>query len=126
MACFLESIALASAVGVYKKSVAKKEQSLHSSQSSHKIPWSRKLGWYMYLLLGGAFLLAFEHIWHGEIVPYPPFLSAMETKDGFITMLEEIAIVGTLQVVLITCVWGIMIFVAEKLAKNGSPLVRID
>lgn len=129
MACFIESIAVAGAVGIYRKRVASKEAREKSAGNASvarkaRIPLSKKLGWYMQLLLGGSFLLAFEHAWHGEIVPYPPFLSALEVSGGFYTMLEEIALVGTLQVALITAVWGAMVFIAERLAAQDSELVR--
>ena len=37
-----------------------------------KTPFSRKLKWLCYMLFGGPALPAFEHIWHGEVVPWFP------------------------------------------------------
>jgi hypothetical protein len=39
-------------------------------------------------------LLAFEHLWHGEIVPWPPFLTAMNNPADIAPMLHEIATIG--------------------------------
>ncbi len=45
-----------------------------------KIALSRKLMWLANLLWGGALLLAYEHVWHGEVVPWFPFLTAASDR----------------------------------------------
>ena len=82
MACFIVSAAEAVAVTAVEKSAKKKEENeMNSSESlmaeKVTIPLSGKLKWLTYMLWGGSVLLAFEHIWHGEIVPWFPFLTAM-------------------------------------------------
>lgn len=85
------------------------------------IPWSRKLGWLTKMLWGGALLLCIEHIWHGEVVPWPPFLTAMSTPGDVGPMLHEIATFGTTMAVFVTAVWFVMVMVADhKYAKTIS------
>ena len=75
MACFLVSAAEAVVVKAVEKKVEKKEEAAEaSSEREVRIPWSRKLKWLSHMLWGGVILLAFEHVWHGEVVPYFPFL----------------------------------------------------
>jgi hypothetical protein len=47
------------------------------------------------LLWGGVILLALEHVWHHEVVPWPPFLTAMANPADIPVMLHEMATVGT-------------------------------
>ena len=73
MACFLVSAAEAVVVTAIEKAEEKKELKMAETETEITeevtIPWSRKLKWLTYMLWGGAVLLAFEHIWHGEVVP---------------------------------------------------------
>ncbi|MGN1393382.1 MAG: hypothetical protein ACI4V7_04930 [Succinivibrionaceae bacterium] len=63
-------------------------------------------------LLGGAFLLAIEHIWHGEIILSYPFLTAMKSPEETEVMLQEMSTVGVIMAVFVTCVWGISILIS--------------
>ena len=94
MACFLVSAAEAVGVTVAKKVEDKKNEKhperVAELESSGRIPFSRKLGWLMKMLWGGAFLLLIEHVWHGEVVPWFPFLTAMKNKEDTKEMLKEI------------------------------------
>ena len=54
-----------------------------------KIPFSRKLKWLKNMLWGGAALLAYEHVWHGEVVPWFPFLTAAANPEDTAVMLRE-------------------------------------
>ncbi|MBP5156805.1 MAG: hypothetical protein ILP18_02905 [Treponema sp.] len=86
--------------------------------SDGKISFSVKLGWLNKMLWGGSALLAFEHVWHGEVVPFFPFLTAV--KDGEVSgMLREMATAGVGMAVLVTAVWGIMVAVSSALEKAG-------
>lgn len=78
-------------------------------EDSHKLPFSKKLSWLRNLLWGGTVLLAFEHFWHGEVVPYFPFLTAASNPQDAAEMLHEMATVGVTMTVAVTAVWGIMI-----------------
>jgi len=76
------------------------------------------------MLWGGTALLALEHVWHGEVVPWPPFLTAMENPADIGPMLHEIATVGVAMAITVTAVWGIMVLVAELKAKPAMPKVK--
>lgn len=87
-----------------------------------------KRKWLTNLLWGGSALLAFEHVWHGEIVPWFPFLTAAYSAEETAAMLREMATAGVAMAVLVTIVWiGMVLFSlhAEKTeaAKNcGASL----
>ena len=90
-----------------------------------KITWSRRLSWLMALLWGGVLLLAFEHFWHGEIVPFPPFLSAMASPEDTAEMLHEMSTVGVSMAVTVTAVWGVICAAAQlKLRSVKASLAK--
>jgi hypothetical protein len=132
MACFVAPVVEAVVVTIVKKSVEKKERQAALSapgrveaaaaemDGQSAIPFSRKLGWLTKLLWGGSFLLAIEHIWHGEVVPWPPFLTAMHNPADIAPMLLEIATVGVAMAVLITAVWGVMVLVLNRIEKRAK------
>jgi len=68
-----------------------------------------KLGILNALLWGGVILLAFEHVWHGEVVPWPPFLTAMANPADIPIMLHEMATIGTAMSAVVVCTWATMI-----------------
>ena len=115
MACFLVPTAEAIIAGVSKKSVKK-----HEKKESGKIPFSTKLGWLVKMSAFGAILLAFEHVWHGEVVPFFPFLTnAVDPKDRA-EMFHEMATTGVLMAVLITVVWVGMLVAAHFIEKSAK------
>mgnify|MGYP007069974341 CR=1 FL=1 len=69
---------------------ARLDGTLTESAAEAKIPFSRKLKWLSAMLWGGVILLAFEHLWHGEIAPFFPFLTAMSDAASTAEMLKEI------------------------------------
>ena len=76
-----------------------------------KNPFVAKLGWLGKLMFGGSFLLAIEHVYHGEIIFTPPFLTAV--KDGDTAgMLHEMATRGVAMAVLLLAVWVGMVVVS--------------
>ena len=122
MACFLVSAAEAVVVKVAEKAqenVEKKTEETASETRVH-VPFSRKLKWLSYMLWGGVILLAFEHIWHGEVQPFFPFLTAMESPASTAEMLREMATVGVAMALLITAVWGVICLVTSVLEKKAS------
>lgn len=135
MACFLVPMAEAIIVSVAKNIVEKKERNALFKESTSKeikissqikvhntlqteLDWTRKLSWLNNLLWGGVLLLALEHLWHGEIILWPPFLTAMRNPNDIIPMLHEMASVGTPMAISVTIAWGIMVFVAEYKIKH--------
>lgn len=141
MACFLAPAAEAVVTTVLQKKLDQKEkeaehgsvehientQSIQeSTKPKHKISWSRKLKWLNTMLWGGSTLLCVEHIWHGEVVPWPPFLTAMQTPSEIVPMLKEIALYGTTMAVVITGVWFGMTLIAERLAGKLDTEERAE
>lgn len=131
MACFLVPAAeavVATAVEKHEENVeATKEDSKENTDEFEiKVPLSKKLKWLKNLLWGGAILLAFEHIWHGEVVPWFPFLTAMENPEDASEMFHEMGTVGVCMAVLITVVWFVMCKVADSIAKRNSAAIKAD
>lgn len=122
MACLLvpaaEAIVAAVGAKVLKTQELKAPQMGHADAQTAHIPFSRKLRWLSFLQFGGALLLAFEHVWHGEIVPWFPFLTAMSDSVSAAQMLREMATVGVGMAVLTTAVWGAMLAVVHVFEKK--------
>ena len=97
------------------------EQRIKKTEKKHNdhIPFSTKLGWLTRLLGGGALLLAFEHVWHGELVPWFPFLTAASDPADTAEMLHEMATAGTAMLVLCIAVWGVMLAVCHHHEKQA-------
>ena len=131
MACFLVSTAEAIVVTIAAKAVKNKEMSAESvklaknakieTSQEKKLPWSKKLMILAYLLWGGAFLLCYEHIWHGEVVPWFPFLTAMNDPGDTAEMLSEMGSIGVTMAVIVTVTWAIMMFVADRIMARPDP-----
>ena len=128
MACFLVTVAEAVVTTIVTQVVKSKEtqtpketseNNALQSAAENKIPFSRKLGWLNKLLWGGSFLLAFEHVWHGEVVPWFPFLTAAENAADAAEMLHEMATAGVAMAVLVTLVWDGMVLVSNVLEKKS-------
>ena len=129
MACFLVSTASAALVTAASKIIEKKEKSPRevevsfdgsTVETARKIPFSKKLRWLSNLQWGGSALLAFEHLWHGEIVPWFPFLTAMSAPADKAEMLHEMATVGVAMAVLTTVVWLGMLAVSAAIEKRAQ------
>lgn len=129
MACFLAPAVEAVVVTIIKKKVEKEESLQFASKPKGVISdgqceagflWSHKLNWLENLLWGGIFLLAIEHIWHGEVVPWPPFLTAMNNPENIVPMLYEIATVGVLMAVSVTAIWGIMVLTSDYISRKAA------
>ena len=124
MACFLVSAAEAAVVKVVEKAEEKKELAAAAggevTEASHRIPLSRKLRWLSNMLWGGVVLLLFEHVWHGEVVPFFPFLTAMADASDTANMRREMATVGVGMAAVITAVWAVMCVACDAIARRGS------
>ena len=125
MACFLVSAAEAVVVTAVEKVIEKKEMADTatenvSSEQEIKIPLIRKLKWLSNMLWGGVVLLMFEHIWHGEVVPWFPFLTAMSDPSEAAVMFNEMATVGVCMALLISAVWFIMCKAADSIVSRKA------
>ena len=125
MACFLVSVAEAVVATVAVKVLEKKESQIQvrpeggALETTDKVPFSKKLKWLRNLLWGGSLLLAFEHVWHGEVVPWFPFLTAASDPADFAEMLHEMATVGVTMALLVTAVWLVMLGVCAVYEKRA-------
>ncbi len=133
MACFTVPAVEAVVATIVRKSVESKEKkyavpaealSGDAAQTAQKIPFSRKLRWLTSLLWGGSVLLAFEHIWHGEITAWFPFLTAAADPEDLAEMLHEMATVGVTMALLVTAVWGCMVAVSALLEKRAEKAAK--
>ncbi len=129
MACFLVPAAEAVFTTIAAKAMKSKERKMEVEKAPAKsaapedegrIPFSKKLGWLNNMLWGGSALLAFEHIWHGEIVPWFPFLTAASGPAGLAGVLQEMSTVGVAMSVLVTAVWAGIAAASSALAKRGQ------
>lgn len=128
MACFTVPAAEAVVTTIAGKIIKAKEKkeglsgavnTKPESGDSEKISWSTKIGWLNKMLWGGSALLAFEHVCHGEVVPFFPFLTAV--KDGEASeMLHEMATAGVCMALLVTAAWGIMVGVVSMFEKKSK------
>ena len=128
MACFLVSTAEAIIITAAAKAAKNKEMSAESvkleknaaveTKQEKKLPWSKKLSILASLLWGGAFLLCYEHIWHGEVVPWFPFLTAMNDPGDTAEMLHEMSTIGVTMAVIVTVTWAIMMFATDKIMER--------
>lgn len=122
MACFIVPAAEAVVTTVAAK-IVKKNENKDGTSDSTQIRFSDKLGWLNKMLWGGSGLLAFEHLWHGEIQPFFPFLTAASDAASASAMLNEMATRGTAMAALVTVAWaGLAAFssIAKKRPKQES------
>ena len=128
MACFLVPTAEAIVTTIAAMSVKAKEKIAGARTVDtgngdfvieEKIPFSRKLKWLSNMLWGGSVLLAFEHVWHGEVVPWFPFLTAADNPQDLSAMLHEMSTVGVSMAVLVSAVWVGMLAVPSAIGKRA-------
>ena len=118
MACFLVPATEAIVTTIVAKAVKSHEskaedQTKVKALSEDKLPLSKKITRLSGFLWGGSGLLAFEHLWHGEISPFFPFLTAANA-----VAFHEMATVGTSMAVLVTAVWAVLTVVSDKILKR--------
>lgn len=116
MACFIVPTAEAIVTTIAQKVIAKREKPVQEGE----LRTSEKLGLLNKLLWGGSALLAFEHVWHGELSPVFPFLTGEN-------VLGEMATNGVAMALLVTAVWGGMLAAIkhmrhEKHAPAALPM----
>ncbi|MCR5848483.1 MAG: hypothetical protein K6G75_10255 [Lachnospiraceae bacterium] len=126
MACFLvpgtEAIVttiIEKAVKAKEKKQIEKSENESSDLQKHGIGFSTKLGWLNKMLWGGSALLAFEHIWHGEVIPTFPFLTAVKEGET-LGMLKEMGTAGVGMAIIVTTVWVGMVIVSNALEKRTA------
>ena len=114
MACFVVPVGEAVVTTVIQKVVERKEKKYGVKKAKERVlSWSQRLRILNGLLWGGSMLLAFEHIWHGEVVLWPPFLTAMRNPAEVGPMLHEMATIGSGMAIFVTFVWAVAMMVVE-------------
>ena len=116
MACFLVPLADGIVVSALDKIVFCSKKSADGVISESK----KNIAVLKNMLYGGSFLLAIEHIYHGEVSLIPPFLTAVKTPEEIPIMLKEMATVGVGMAALVTAVWGIGCAVKHFVKKTKS------
>lgn len=133
MACFVVPAAEAIVVTAVYLAAKKREQKIEAPKLADEnkfeaerpvITWSKRLSWLLGLLWGGVLLLAFEHFWHGEVVPFPPFLSAMATPEDKAEMLHEMSTVGVGMALSVTAAWGAICAVVQVKVNKLRKKIR--
>lgn len=126
MGCFVAPVteavivtAAALVVRAKEKKTMDKSQALAKEEKKEYV--STRLFRLVKLLFGGSVLLIFEHIWHGEVVPYFPFFTAVnEGEEAVVEMWQEIATAGVSMAVLCTAVWGVAEILRYVFAKKDE------
>lgn len=114
MACFIVPAAEAAITTIIKKKTDK--------NGNHTNPFIKRMKWLNNMLWGGSALLAFEHVWHGEITPFFPFLTnAVNPAE----MLGEMATVGVGMAVTVTAVWACLAAAASSVEKRGASNIAV-
>ena len=116
MACFTVPLAEAVVISAVEK-FALRHADDKGAVSSRISAIKEKLSWLKKMLYGGSFLLAIEHLYHGEISLLPPFITGGEG------VLQEMATVGVGMAVLTTAVWGIMVLCSSIAKKRNKECV---
>jgi len=111
MACFLVPAAIGVVTTVFRKEIPEK----------YHIKWLNTMIW------GSVLALLVEHIWHGEIEPWFPFLTAMSNPGDTAAMLYEMGTIGVGMAVAVIAVWAAMVFVYNRFidvqSNTGSASV---
>jgi len=117
VACFIVPLTLGIIVAVLKRALVRISEKL-------------KLDILEALLLGGALVLAAEHAWHGELVLWPPFLTAMSSPEEWSIAVHEITTAGVAMTLAVASVWGAVVLATrmpvklEVKTKTLKPVVH--
>jgi hypothetical protein len=104
MACFLVTAAAACFTTAFSK----------------KIPEKYHIKWFNIMAWGSVLALLVEHMWHGEVVPWFPFLTAMENPDDTATMLTEMAQIGIPMLICVVAAWAVMVFLYNRYVEPSA------
>ncbi|MDE6665522.1 MAG: hypothetical protein K2K14_04950 [Ruminococcus sp.] len=125
MACFVVPVAEAIVTSVATRILESKENKSEKITPDN-VRFSRKLKWLSKLLWGGSLLLAFEHVWHGEIKPFFPFLTAAESPESFTAMLNEVSTIGVGMALTVTTAWIGMLIISGITEKQQKKISEVE
>lgn len=117
MACFLVPTTEAIVTTVIKHSADK---------AGAQNPFLRRMNWLNGMLWGGSALLAFEHVWHGEVTPWFPFLTNAANPEDAAEMLHEMGTSGVAMAILVTAVWVGMVLISTAIEKKKASAVAAE
>ena len=123
MACFIVPGAEAIVTTIATKIVEKHENKKASADVDTEVvkeKVSTKLKRLNHLLYGGTALLAFEHLWHGEIQPFFPFLTAAESAEEMSEVLHEMSTVGVGMAIVVTAAWAVLTAILSVVDKKKA------
>lgn len=133
MACFTVSAVGAIGVAVARHIVKHHEKKLELEHKEAPVEkfgsdtkWSSKLGYLELMLFSGSFLLAGEHIIHGEVAPYPPFLTAMQSAEDTIEMWQEIGTVGVGMFAILVVAWAVGVIVVDSIKYKKRKALSLN
>lgn len=106
MACFLAPMTTGIITMIFRK----------------KVPAALKIGWLNLMLWGGVAMLIVDHIINGEIVFYPPFLTAIQNSTDIPFLLQELTIVGGLMTIAIVFIWLILIAITLRMPRVSKQV----
>lgn len=123
MACFVVTTVAAVGVAVARHIVKHNEKKVEKNEvvsvNADTLKTSKKLGILEIALFGGSFILAGEHVLHGEVTFTFPFLTSItEGSDAIKTMLAEMGTVGVGMTALIFVAWGIGLVIRKYLLNR--------
>ncbi|MGN0692471.1 MAG: hypothetical protein ACI4K7_09005 [Oscillospiraceae bacterium] len=119
MACFIVPAAEAVVTSVIAKAVKHHEtKSENNSDAKDTFTLSHKLNRLSGFLWGGSGLLAFEHLWHGEISPFFPFLTAAGDPEQMSEVIHEMSTAGVCMALLVTVFWAALTIGEDMLRRR--------
>ena len=129
MACFTVTAAAAIGVGVARHIVKHNEKKADPTRVDPiKLDdWktSKKLGILELALFGGSFILAGEHLIHGEVSFKFPWLTAVsEGPEAVKEMLTEMGTVGVAMLLTIVGAWAVGLLIRRFVLKRKAKLVK--
>ena len=120
MACFTVSAAAGIGVAIARHIVKHHEKKLELNgevkepiKFGSDIKWSKKLAYLELGLFAGSAVLGVEHIIHGEVTPFPPFLTSAADAASAKEMLVEMGTVGVAMLGILVAAWAIGVLVAD-------------
>lgn len=108
MACFLVPATVGVITTVFRK----------------QIPERFHIKWFNTMVWGAVLALLVEHIWHGEVVPWFPFLTAMSDPSDTAAMLSEMLHIGVPMLLAVTAVWAVMVIIYNHYLQPAAAASR--
>jgi len=87
-----------------------------------KIPSALKISWLNLMLWGGVAILVIEHIAQGEVLLYPPFLTAMQNLAVIPSMVQELVTIGGTITLAIVLIWAILVALASRITHISKQV----